>query len=323
MRYYTRNGKKFFAPDGGGGGGGGASPASPTSITPPAGGGTDDPFAKIDMDSLDDVSRAVVEGLKGQFATLQKTATDATREARLHQSEKDKALAQLNQVRSAATGQPTQHGQPHQRPPTTEERVLGQLRANGMKDEDAIPQAKVLASILESERAVIQQQLQRDMGSVAGLALQQNAESAFNAARMSDRVGWTQIPEVATLVWNACCEMAQAGTPLDAATVKNLAAMHFMAYAETNPAVFATLQNQPNQPNNGQHQPVIAPTTTTHPPMPMFTGGYFGSTFNGTRNPAPANPNGARTIPDASTAHAIQMVNKQWEQMGMKPKGGN
>lgn len=312
MLYYTREWvKRFHKPDVGDGNGGGAPSNQQQQQQQPV-----DPFAEIDVDSLDVNARAAIDKAKAEFATLQSTNQRANELVRQHQSERDKATAELNRMRQAIQGD-QQHQQ--NRPETTEDRVYKQLINDGLTPELAKPQAKTLANILDKERAQIQQQMGQQFAPVAALALQSNAEQAFNHAMSTDHIGWSQVPEVAELVWQSALELTRNGQQADPVTIKNLAFMHFGAYSEKNPQVFATLQNGANQPNNGMNQPVLPPTAPFRQPV-TTSFSYPGANFIG-RQPINTPTNGARTIMDANTAAAVSSVTNIWKGMGLNPKG--
>lgn len=314
MLGYTRNWLQFHAPNTGGPSGGGASGTPPEqagqqqqvqSNTPP------DPFAAIDTSEMDDVQLAAFNKAKEEFATLQKTATDREREARQHQSERDRVTAELHRVKQSVNGQ-----QPNT-PKTAEERVYAQLIADNVPEAAARVQAKTMAAILDNERNILTQQLQQQFAPVAALTLQNHAEGAFNAATATDHIGWSAIPEIKELVWQSAVQMSQQGQQVDITVIKNLAAMHYMAYTEQNPQVFATLQTGGNQPNNGMTNPAARPSV----PFPNVNTGfsYPGANFQG-RTPAVNNPNAPRYQMDAGTSAAMAAVNDQWVRMGLKPK---
>jgi len=310
MLYYTREWvKRFYGPDSGGTGSG-TGPASDQQQQQ-----ANDPFAGIDTSEMDDVQLKAFNDAKEQFATLQKTAEKATHEARLHQSERDRATAELNRVRQSVSGD--QQGPP--RAQTSEDRVFTQLVADGMEPAAAKVQAKTMSKILDAERAQIQQQLGQQFAPVATLALQNQAEGAFNAAMAVDHLGWSAIPEVAELVWQSALDLTKNGQQADAATIKNLAYMHFCSFTEKNPQHFATLQTAPNQPNNGMTQPFARPSVPTS--RQTSTGfSYPGAHFAG-RVPTAPDPNGARTVLDANTHAALKNVTDMWKSQGYNPKG--
>lgn len=317
MLLYTRKWvKKFYPPDTGassgaaGGGNGGAASTQQQQTTPP------DPFASIDVDSLDADSRAALEKAKAEFATLQNQNQGYAQSIRQHQSERDKAQAELKRVRETVTG-PADHGQP--RVQTTEDRVYGDLIAEGLTPELARPQAKTMAKILDRERAHIQQQMGQQFAPVAAIALQSDAQQSFLAAQASDHFGWTAIPEVQELVWQGAINLAQNGQQADVQTIKNLAAMHFAAYTEQHPQVFATLQTGANQPNNGMNQPTVPPTVPFR--QPMATGFSYPGAHFAARQVQNQPTNGARTTMDAATANALSQVTQVWKNQGFKPQG--
>lgn len=318
MLYYTREWvRRFYPPDNGassGAAGNGGNPASnqqQQQQTPP------DPFAGIDVDSLDAESRAALERAKTEFATLQTRTTGYEQSIRQHQSERDKAQAELRRVRETVTG-PTDHGQPKMQ--TTEDRVFAQLIADGLDAAAARPQAQTMAKILDAERAQLQQQLGQQFAPVAAIALQSDAQQSFSAAMATDHFGWTQVPEVCELVWQGALQLAQNGQQADVQTIKNLAAMHYITYTEKNPQVFATLQNGGNQPNNGMIQPSVPPTIPFRQPNIATGFSYPGAHFAGRQVQTQPN-NGARTVMDAPTTAAMNAVNQQWKNMGLNPKG--
>lgn len=311
---YTREWLKFHAPNTGGASGGAASGGAGNGQQQQQTQPPEDPFAAISTDDMDDAQLAAFNAAKEKFATLQKTATENEKLARQHQAERDRITAEHNKL---IKGQ-QQHQQ--QRPQTTEERVYTQLVEKGVEPAVAKAQANTLAGILDAERQQIQQQLGQQFAPVASLALQNQAEGAFNAAQATDHLGWTSIPEVKQLVWESALALVQNGQQADVATIRNLAFMHYGAYTEANPQVFATLQNGANQPNNGMNQPYVRPTVPGGGQQISTGFNYPGANFQARQVNVP-DPNAPRTVMNAPTHAAMEQVKAVWQNQGYKPRG--
>jgi hypothetical protein len=280
----------YFAPDKGGAGNGGEPPSNQPE--PGQSEKDKDPFAQIDLDNLDDKSKAAIEALKGQFATLQTTVQQTTQQVRQFQSAKDKAEAELNRVRSAV--QDPAKATPQDPQKAFQNQVEALMVESGVAPDAAKAQAPIMAKLLAAQREQIMQEVGRGLQPVVGSVFGQQAENAFNTARALDRTGAFEIPEVAQAIWNSCQQIAQDGTTVTPETVKNLKAMHYLAHVEKNGGNFATLQNN----------------RTVGGAVPQMNTGfsYPGATFNPIQPTPPPDPNGARTTLDEGTKKALQNV---------------
>lgn len=251
----------------------------------------DDPFKKIDLENLDDESKKAVETAKTQFATLQTERQQAQQLNRQFQSEKDKAIAELNRVRSAI------QDPARQAPVDPEKAFTAQVEQlmveSGVSAEAAKAQSPVMAKLLKAQRDSIMTEVGRGLQPMVGSVFTQHAENAYNTIRATDQLGAFAIPEVAQAIWQSCQQIAAEGTQVTPETVKNLKAMHYMNHMEKNGGNFATMQNN---------------RLTQTPPV-MNTGGfsYPGANFNPTL-PAVSDPNAARTALDPGTKAALQSV---------------
>lgn len=297
-----------FAPDNGVPGGG-PSPSQPgASQTPPE---PKDPFKGIDLDSLDEETRKQVEAAKTEFATLQSQKAKAEEEARKHQSEHDKAVAERNKLQQRLQPQ----AEPKQE--TTAERIQKQLEANGIDPTVAAKQAAVLGQVLDAERAEIKKQMGLDLAPVVNLTLMREATEAFNYARATDRAGWSTNHEVCTAVWATAEQMVAEGRQVTADVITNLAGMHWLNYAQKNGGHFATLQPGQPQPGNGNPN-YVQPTVPN-----MSTGGYPGSHLANVQMPQRIDPNAPKYQLDAATNAALEAVKAHWSKDAGKPaKGG-
>ncbi len=287
--------KFYFAPDNGAPNGGSA---QATGADPKAGQqqseGDKDPFAEIDLDNLDDKSKAAIEAIKGKFATLQTTVQQTSQQVRQFQSAKDKVEAELNRVRSAV--QDPARATTQQDPQKAfQAQVEATMIESGVTPEAAKAQAPIMAKLLAAQREAIMREVGTGLQPVIGTVFGQQAENAYNVARSLDQTGAFAIPEVAQQIWNSCQQIAADGTTVTPETVKNLKAMHYMAHIEKNGGNFATLQN---------NRTVQAP-----PPVGMNTGSfsYPGANFVASA-PAQPDPNAARTVLDPGTKAALQNV---------------
>lgn len=291
----------YFSPEKAGGGGA-ASAASSDQQQQQEGNTETDPFKQIDLDNLDEKSKEAVETIQKNFATLQKTVEQNNNLVRQFQSDKDKAQAELNRVRSAVADPATTV------PVDPHKAFAGQVEAlmveSGVTPEAAKAQAPIMAKLLEAQRTAIMQEVGRGLQPMVGSVFLQQAENAFNVARSQDRLGAFAIPEVAAAIWASCQQIAAEGTQITADTVTNLKAMHYLNHVEKNGGTFATLQNNPGVP-------------VPRPPAPVGvnTGGfsYPGANFAPT-TPSVPDPNAPRTVLDPGTKSALQSIFSQ-----MKP----
>jgi hypothetical protein len=284
----------YFAPDNGAPSGGSA---QATGADPKQGQqqseGNDDPFAQIDLENLDDKSKAAIEAIKGKFATLQTTVQQTTQQVRQFQSAKDKVEAELNRVRSAVQDPAKATAQQDPQKVLIAQVEQTMIEA-GVAPEAAKLQAPVMAKLMAAQREQIMREVGTGLTPVINTVFGQQAENAFNVARSLDQTGAFAIPEVAQQIWNSCQQIAADGTTVTPETVKNLKAMHYMAHVEKNGGNFATLQNN---------------RTVAAPPVGMNTGGfsYPGANFVPV-TPTVVDPNGARTVLDPGTKAALQNV---------------
>lgn len=285
---YHKSKNFYFAPEGAGGGGAATNPPTPD----PKSDGENDPFKQIDLDNLDDKSKKALETIQTNFATLQKATEQTQQQVRQFQSEKDKAVAELNRVRSAIQD-------PRQTQVDPQKAFASQVEAlmvdNGVTPEAAKAQAPIMAKLLEAQRAAIMQEVGQGLQPVVSNVYAQQAENAYNIAKSLDKTGAFAIPEVAQAIWDSCQQIAAERTQITPDTVKNLKAMHYLNHIEKNGGNFATLQNNPGVP-------------AVHPPM-INTGGfsYPGAQFHPT-TPAAQDPNAARTVLDPGTRAALQSI---------------
>lgn len=305
MNRRSKYGILLLALDKGGGSGGGATTASTSTATTANAGEIDlkTAFPGVDLDNLDDSSRAALEASAKQFATLQTNQQKAEEQARQFQSQHDKTLAELNRIRTSISG-----GNPPVVDPTVAaiSEIEQTMIASGVDPKAAKGQAPIMHQLLAKQRENILAEVGRGVAPVTSMVMNHQAEQAFNYIRATDQTGAMHIPEVAQAVWNSCQEIAREGTPITNETVQNLKGMHFMAHAEKNPAVFATLQM--NAVGGVVPQPATPPGSRV--PLNVSTGGfnYPGSTFHASvpNNGAPAN--GAKTTLDAGTKAALQSI---------------
>lgn len=294
LRYSSKFGIRF-APNAGGPTGGTAPSQPGTSPQPP-----ENPFDKIDLDSLPDEEREKVVAAKEQFATLQKAKSDAERVASERQSAHDRLAAEHNKLQKRLAPEPP--------PETTSDRIYDQLLKAGMPEAQAKAQSQLLGGILDNERAQIKAELGRDMAPLANLTLGREAETSFTHARAMDRVGWSTNDEVCKLVWASAVEMAQQGRRVTPEVITNLAGMHLLNFLEKNGGNFASLQTTNPPMNTGRGTPPSAPS------VPQWnTGGYPGSHLANVRPPSIPDPNAPKYQLDSATQAAIDLVTNIWK----------
>jgi hypothetical protein len=306
----SKYGRILLAADKGGSSGGGSTATVQSSGTSnPQGGGenVDDPWSNIDLDNLDDASRAAVNALRGEFATLQTSLQQKDTQVRQFQSAHDKTTAELNRIKqglqTVATGHdPSVSADPMAAYVSEVEQIMLQ---NNVAPAAAKAQAPVMAQMLKAQEEAIMKRVGAGVAPVANMVMNHQAEQAFNYARATDASGAMAIPEVAQAVWNSVQEIAAGGTPVTPQTVTNLKGMHFMAHAEKNPGIFATLQMNrvPGLPSNP------APVGGRPNAVTVTTGGfnYPGATFAPLAGLAP-DPNAAKSVLDPGTKAALQNI---------------
>jgi hypothetical protein len=261
-------------------------------------------FPGVDLDNLDDSSRAALTAQAKQFATLQVEQQKTVEQMRQFQSRADQSAAELQRIKSSITG-----NQPVTDPAAAQLSEIEQIMvSNGVSAAAAKSQAPIMQKLLDAQRKNILSEVGQGVAPVADMVLKHQAEQAFNVTRSQDRMGAFEIPEVAQAIWNSTMELVRSNTPVTPETVKNLKAMHLMAHAESNPGVFATLQMNPvpgvSQPPGG--------VPGSRVPLNVTTGGfnYPGAMFSSLA-PAPADPNAPKTTLDAGTRTALQSIFSQ------------
>ena len=288
----------FFGPEKAAGGGGTGATDANASQTKEI--DLKEHYPGIDVDNLDDGTRAALVAQVEKFATLQTEQQKSVEQMRQFQSRADQTTAELNRIKTSITGAtPTQS--PAEEAASKVEQIM---IASGMKPEVAKGQAPLMASILKAQREEILKEVGQGVQPIVNMTLNQQAERAFNFARSTDFTGAMNIPEVQQAIWNSCQEITSSGQPVTEETVQNLKRMHFMAHAEKNPAVFATLQMNAGVPpiNNG-HVP------GSRVPLNISTGGYNfpGANFH-SQTPNVPDPNAPKTSLDPGTRAALNSV---------------
>jgi hypothetical protein len=257
-------------------------------------------YPGLDIDNLDDASRAALEASVSRFATLQTEQQKAVEQMRQFQSRADSAAAELNRIKTSISG-----NQPAQTPEEKQMAEIEQTMVNsGVNPQQAKLQAPVMQALLKAQRDNILKEVGSGLQPMMNMTLTQNAERAFNFARASDSTGAFSIPDVSQAIWNSCQELINSGSTITDETVQNLKRMHFMAHAEKNPAIFATLQM-----NSGV--PPLNPGTVpgSRIPINLSTGGYNfpGANFN-SMQPQNVDPNAPKTHLDQGTRDALNQV---------------
>lgn len=285
-------GMYFFAPDDGGGNGGGESNSGQqgqqqqtTIVTP---------FDNLNLEELDDTTRAAVEKGKAEFIATSQRATKldsdlqhVTGLSRRFQADSDRLKVQLEKLNGTKT--------PESADPLLDE-VTQQFRAAGYKEEDFNKLAPILSNVIKKAGQQQREQLGRDLAPLATTVLVQEATSAFQAARESnnDPLGMLQDNTVAEKVWTIVQDRISKGQETNIPIVLNLAKMQWV-------------DEMANKAAKGE-----APTIPkfTPPTIPnMNTGGFTfpGAGSNGLIAPIPrhVDPNAARTNMNEDTQNAL------------------
>lgn len=199
---------------------------------PPAAGTADpneiqDPFKGIDLDLLDDATRAKIVEAQKSFATIAKDAKEATglrAQASVHQAE-------IEKIRSQAIPTPLQK---QSASPTFEDEVRQSYIDAGITD------PKVLEANVKLQMKMFDRFGAR-IGSTVGKALEplqandnnQLATLAFQEVRQTS--AYMQNDEVAEAVWSKVQNMVNKGAAPDPAVVANFAKIAYVDFMEKNP----------------------------------------------------------------------------------------
>ena len=187
---------------------------------------TEDPFAGIDFDMLDESTRTKLTQAKEQFATVAKTLSQKDQElatARGAQSEADRRLAELQRGQQ-------QHQQAQ--PPTLEQELTQTYIDEGLEPAAAARAAKIQVKVLGKFEGRIKSEIGRDLQPMAATVGTQQASNAFLEVQQSDRLGAMQIPEVAQKVWETAQGMANNGQVVTAQILSNLRGIYYMEHLE-------------------------------------------------------------------------------------------
>lgn len=261
----------------------------------------DDPFAVIDLDDLDPDTRKAVEGLKNQFASLQtekanfqKTAEEAVKQSRAHQSRFDQVQQQLNQLTGGVQVSAEARAKADKLDQLTKE-----FTSKGVPEANAKVQAEMMYNILMSEREQIKKEMGQELAPFATLQLNREAEWAFTQVGQNDSTGLFQDQELAGEVWKLVQQGAQNGQHITPEIVSNLAGMVY----------WKAIQEGKIQQQQQQQQ------TQFTPPMPTFpTLGRPGGPPGFAPQPRQmADPRAPRTgQPTEATAAALRIVAGEW-----------
>lgn len=199
--------------------------------TPPAdSNAVQDPFAGIDLDLLDDATRAKITEAKASFATIAKDAKEAQTlrgQVALHQTEIEKIRAQANNPNPSPL-------QKQQATPTLEDEIRQAYIDAGVTDQ------KVLEANVKLQMKVLGGFGNR-LGATVGKALEplqandnnQIATQAFQEVRQSSQ--YMQNDEVAEAVWSKVQNMVKNGHAPSAEVVANFAKIAYVDFIEKNP----------------------------------------------------------------------------------------
>lgn len=254
-----------------------------------------DPFEGIDFDDLDPAARKVLEKTREVFATTQKQAADERKAREYHEAQARKFQGQFDQLASQVQ---KQNGQQAAEDPKTVliGKLTQQMVDKGIAPETAKLQAPLMADMLNTYGETLRQDIGRDLAPIAGSVIMRETEAAWNQFVPNDKFGALQIPEVASAVWASATEIANSGTAVNAATIKNLTAMAYVEHLEKT------------------GQPVNQPASTPPPVQQRAYPSVGVTSFPGSvpYRPAVADPRAPKHQLDSGTAAALAKISADW-----------
>lgn len=276
-----------------------------------------DPFAGIDLNLLDDATRAKIENARGQFATVAKLATDG----RKFQSDFDRMKAEKEALEAQLGQQQQQQQQQQQRDPNTPKTVEQELteyyQGQGMTPADAARVAKVQAGAANIVGRHTRAQMNNDLAPIVGAVIDGGAREAFEQV-LEESAMVASDPEIAQQLWDHTTKMAQAGQVVNKDIIQNLGYIFVAKKAEKNGGALPSMTN-PDQ--HQQTQPGV-PVITRNPTIEDMQNRGTQFTFPGAarggnhvRNPNTNTSRSSSLDPDTSAAMAATVAN--W---AVKPK---
>lgn len=316
----------YHAPDtdGGGGGGGSAVADPPNQQQQQQAPAAQDPFSDIDLEMLDETTRAQVEKAKQSFATVANQQQQLEQQVRSAQQQAQAFQARYDQLVHQRGA--NQQQQQQQQPQTFEEELLDSyVREHNLNPAEAKAASKMMGSIFAKFEKRMEGRMAQQFGPLAQQSASQGARSAFEEARQQDQLGIFRNPEISQQVWDRLQEISQSGNAeaLNAEFVQNLGsifAMRAMQQGKFSPMGTQQPQQQQMQPSF----PMFPNPNQQQQPQPQQQQMQTRWTFPGSgANPLPTmngNGNGHANLPpmDADMRAAMGAVHSRWP---IKPKG--
>ncbi len=299
-----RNKYRFLAPDGTPSGGvGNPSVNQGGASTDPGSQQSTDPFASINLDDLDPLTRKTVEEAKTKFASLQTQVTAEQNQKLQMQNQAREFQSKFDRLQAQVQGQ-QQNVDPEVARNQMAEKVLID---GGVPPEQAKIQAPIFSKMFATFGDSLKKEIGRDLAPIGQTVLNNQAESAWQQAYANDRLAALQIPEVVKATRESVQSMLAAGQAVTPEVILNLRNIHYAQHIEAG--------------GNPQQQQQMAQNPFINQPPPMQFPQYGSPGFGGgnfARQPQQVDPNAPKYTMNADTAAAVAAVTSRW---GIK-KGG-
>lgn len=254
----------FVAPDdgGSGGSGGGQQQQQQQQQTVP------DPFKDLDLDLLDDASKAAIEKARGDFKTLH----DEAKQKQSYQSEADRLKVELQRLQTEGQQkqqQQQQNGKQTER--TFVDDVYDMLVNRGVAPAEAKKAAELQAEITGTAIAKNNEQIQKDLAPTFATIAEQQLTNSFQSAMMQVPA-MQEHPELAQAVWEQAQEATKAGVKLSPAALVDLSKIHYYNLTQEGKIKTAIPMVQQQQQQNQQRLTFPGAGSVVARPQTVITG---------------------------------------------------
>lgn len=186
----------------------------------------DDPFKDVDMDILDDATKAKIETARGKLATIAKTTKEAsdwkTKEAAMQK--------QIDDIRK----QSNPHQQQQQsKTPTLEEEVYDAFKDAGLDDAAAKANTKIQMTILGKFGGRMGSNIEQHLIPLQQQTNENAASNMFEEVRSTDPR--MQNDEIAQDVWDRVGKMVAAGHLPTPEVIRNFSKLAYVDFIDKNP----------------------------------------------------------------------------------------
>lgn len=187
----------------------------------------DDPFKGVDMDILDDATKAKIETARAKLATVAKSNKEAT-----DWRAKEVAMQkQIDDIRKQSN--PQQQQQQQNKTPTLEDEVFQAFKEAGLDDATAKANTKIQMTILGKFGGRMGNNIEQHLIPLQQQTNENAASNMFEEVRSSD--SRMQNDEIAQDVWERVEKMVAAGHLPTPEVIRNFGKLAFVDFMEKNP----------------------------------------------------------------------------------------